>query len=119
MLGLFDDQGRLHHVGVSASFTAARRKELLTELEPYRADAAKDHPWMGWLEGAEYAEAGQRIPGGVSRWTGTKDLSWHPLRPELVVEVGYDAMEGDRFRHTAQFARWRPDRGPGIMHHGA
>jgi ATP-dependent DNA ligase len=112
LLGLYDDQGRLHHVGVSASFTAARRKELLAELEPYRTDAAKDHPWMGWLEGAEYGEFGQRIPGGVSRWTGTKDLSWNPLRPELVVEVGYDAMEGDRFRHTAQFKRWRPDRTP-------
>src|SRR5690242_8448005 len=74
LLGLFDEQGRLHHVGVSASFTAARRKELLTELEPYRADAAKDHPWMGWLEGAEYGGDGTRIPGGVSRWTGTKDL---------------------------------------------
>jgi ATP-dependent DNA ligase len=113
LLGLFDEEGRLHHVGVSASFTAARRKELLTELEPYRADAATDHPWMGWLQGAEYGEFGQRIPGGVSRWTGTKDLSWQPLRPELVVEVGYDAMEGDRFRHTAQFKRWRPDRTPG------
>jgi ATP-dependent DNA ligase len=112
LLGLFDDEGRLHHVGVSASFTAARRKELLTELEPYRAGADKDHPWMGWLEGAEYGGEGQRIPGGVSRWTGTKDLSWHPLRAELVVEVGYDAMEGDRFRHTAQFRRWRPDRTP-------
>jgi ATP-dependent DNA ligase len=112
LLGLFDEEGRLHHVGVSASFTAARRKELLTELEPYRADATKDHPWMGWLEGAEYGENGTRIPGGVSRWTGTKDLSWQPLRPELVVEVGYDAMEGDRFRHTAQFKRWRPDRQP-------
>ena len=112
LLGLFDEEGRLHHVGVSASFTAARRKELLTELEPYRADAMKDHPWMGWIEGAEYGENGTRIPGGVSRWTGTKDLSWEPLRAELVVEVGYDAMEGDRFRHTAQSKRWRPERQP-------
>ena len=67
---------------------------------------------MDWLEGDRYAEAGQRMPGGMSRWTGTKDLSWQPLRAELVVEVGYDAMEGDRFRHTAQFKRWRPDRTP-------
>jgi ATP-dependent DNA ligase len=113
LLGLYDDQGSLHHVGVSASFTAARRKELLDELAPYRDGATKDHPWMGWLEGAnEAAEAGQRVPGAVSRWTGKKDLSWEPLRPELVVEVAYDAMEGDRFRHTAQFKRWRTDRTP-------
>ena len=113
LLGLFDDAGSLHHVGVSASFTAARRRELLDELEPYRDQAAQDHPWLSWLEGvAAAAEAGQRIPGGVSRWTGGKDLSWEPLRAELVCEVGYDAMEGDRFRHTAQFKRWRPDRTP-------
>jgi ATP-dependent DNA ligase len=113
LLGLYDDQGSLHHVGVSASFTAARRKELLDELAPYRDGATRDHPWMGWLEGAaEAAEAGQRVPGAVSRWTGKKDLSWEPLRPELVVEVAYDAMEGDRFRHTAQFKRWRTDRTP-------
>jgi ATP-dependent DNA ligase len=113
LLGLFDDEGALHHVGVSASFTAARRKELLDELAPYRERASENHPWLGWLEGlAEAAEAGQRLPGGVSRWTGKKDLSWEPLRAELVAEVGYDAMEGDRFRHTAQFKRWRPDRTP-------
>jgi len=113
LLGLFDDEGSLHHVGVSASFTAARRKELLDELAPYREGATQDHPWMGWLEGvAAAAEAGQRLPGAVSRWTGKKDLSWEPLRAELVAEVAYDAMEGDRFRHTAQFKRWRPDRTP-------
>src|SRR4029434_3614539 len=86
----------------------ARRKELLEEITPYREGAEKAHPWLiewGWTEG-------QRIPGGVSRWTGKKDLSWEPVRPELVVEAGYDAMEGDRFRHTAQFKRWRPDRTP-------
>jgi ATP-dependent DNA ligase len=113
LLGLYDDQGRLHHVGVSASFTAARRKELLDELDPYRADARADHPWLEWIDAVEAAAAsGQRIPGGLSRWSAGKDLSWEPLRPELVVEVGYDAMEGDRFRHTAQFRRWRPDRTP-------
>jgi ATP-dependent DNA ligase len=122
LLGLFDDEGMLHHVGVSASFSAARRRELLEELAPYRERATDDHPWMAWLDGiaessassrAEPAgTAAQRLPGGVSRWTGKKDLSWEPLRPELVVEVGYDAMEGDRFRHTAQFKRWRPDREP-------
>jgi ATP-dependent DNA ligase len=119
LLGLYDDEGSLHHVGVSASFTAARRAELIDELAPYRDRAREEHPWMSWMGGAagaagaaEAAFAGQRIPGGVSRWTGKKDLSWEPLRPELVVEVGYDAMEGDRFRHTAQFRRWRPDRTP-------
>jgi ATP-dependent DNA ligase len=113
LLGLYDDEGRLHHVGVSASFSAARRKELLAELAPLRENAAKDHPWGEWLDGINAAaEAGTRVPGGISRWTGGKDLSWVPLRAELVVEVGYDAMEGDRFRHTAQFKRWRPDRTP-------
>jgi ATP-dependent DNA ligase len=113
LLGLYDEQGRLHHVGVSASFSAARRKELVEELEPYRRDARAGHPWMEWIDAVAAAEqAGQRIPGGLSRWSVGKDLSWEPLRPELVVEVGYDAMEGDRFRHTAQFRRWRPDRTP-------
>ena len=124
LLGLYDAEGLLHHVGVSASFSAARRKELLDELAPYRDNAMDGHPWAGWLDGIAEAEssassraehagsAGQRLPGGVSRWTGKKDLSWEPLRAELVVEVGYDAMEGDRFRHTAQFKRWRPDRLP-------
>jgi ATP-dependent DNA ligase len=107
LLGLFDDQGRLHHVGVSASFTAARRQELVDELKPYQDGAAQGHPWLdGTVEG-------QRIPGAPSRWTGKKDLTWQPLRPELVAEVGYEAMEGDRFRHPAQFKRWRPDRTPG------
>jgi ATP-dependent DNA ligase len=112
LLGLYDDQGGLHHVGVSASFTAARRKELVEELTPYRENALAGHPWATWLDGTGEGPDGQRMPGGVSRWTGKKDLSWEPLRPELVVEVGYDAMEGDRFRHTAQFKRWRPDRTP-------
>jgi ATP-dependent DNA ligase len=106
LLGLYDDTGTLHHVGVSASFTATRRAELLDELAPYRGDTT-GHPW---IHGDH--ESGQRIPGGPSRWSGTKNLEWEPLRPELVVEVAYDAMEGDRFRHTAQFVRWRPDRDP-------
>ncbi|HEU4423929.1 MAG TPA: ATP-dependent DNA ligase [Pilimelia sp.] len=113
LLGLYDDAGTLHHVGVSASFTVARRAELLDELAPYR-EGVDDHPWLlawGLAEGAD-SWAGQRIPGGVSRWTGKKSLEWVPLRPELVVEVAYDAMEGDRFRHPAQFVRWRPDREP-------
>jgi len=112
LLGLYGDDGRLHHVGVSASFPMERRAELLHEIAPYRMDDVKDHPWARW--GTPEAELGtQRMPGGVSRWTGKKDLSWEPLRPEWVIEVAYDAMEGDRFRHTAQFKRSRPDRTPG------
>jgi ATP-dependent DNA ligase len=110
LLGLYDDDGSLQHVGVSASFPMARRAELVTELEPYRMDDVSDHPWAAWAE-AE-AQAGGRLPGAVSRWNAKKDLSWEALRPELVVEVAYDHMEGTRFRHTAQFRRWRPDRDP-------
>lgn len=106
LLGLYDDAGVLHHVGVSSSFTMARRAELLDELAPYRENVT-DHPW---LHGDH--TTGQRLPGAPSRWTGTRNLEWEPIRPELVAEVGYDAMEGDRFRHTAQFVRWRPDRDP-------
>ncbi|GLW69781.1 ATP-dependent DNA ligase [Kitasatospora phosalacinea] len=112
LLGLYDDGGRLQHVGVSASFPMARRAELAAELAPLRLDPARlgDHPWAHWEE--EQAQAADRLPGAVSRWTGHKDLSWVPLRPERVAEVGYDHMEGTRFRHTTQFKRWRPDRTP-------
>jgi len=112
LLGLYDDAGVLHHVGASASFTAKRRAELLDELAPYR-EGVEGHPW---LHGDH--ERGQRIPGAPSRWSGTKNLDWVPLRPELVVEVAYDAMEGDRFRHTARFVRWRPDREPRSCRYG-
>ncbi|RJK92989.1 ATP-dependent DNA ligase [Vallicoccus soli] len=110
LLGLYDDAGALQHVGVSASFTMARRAELVQELAPLRMDDAAGHPWAAWAQ-AEAHEQG-RLPGAVSRWNAKKDLSWLPLRPELVVEVAYDHMEGTRFRHTAQFRRWRPDRDP-------
>ncbi len=106
LLGLYDDAGVLHHVGVCASFTAARRAELVEELAPYRENVT-GHPWTHGDH-----SAGQRIPGGQSRWSGGKNLEWEALRPELVAEVGYDAMEDDRFRHTARFLRWRPDRDP-------
>jgi ATP-dependent DNA ligase len=109
LLGLYDDDGVLHHVGVSASFPMKRRKELVDELAPYRMDDLDGHPWAHWAAGAA---AGERLPGATSRWNAGKDLSWMPLRPELVVEVAYDHMEGTRFRHTAQFRRWRPDRDP-------
>src|SRR5262249_30560372 len=109
LLGLYDQAGRLQHVGVSASFTMARRAELLDELADYRLAEGDEPPWSGWAEAVQEG----RIPGAnVSRWNAKKDLSWEPLRPALVVEVAYDHMEGTRFRHTAHFRRWRPDREP-------
>jgi ATP-dependent DNA ligase len=122
LLGLYDDDGVLHHVGVASSFSAAARTELLADLAPYRLDrggdgALDDHPWRAWAEAEADAEAaGQRRPGAQSRWNAGKDLSWEPLRtgPEagLIAEVAYEHMQGDRFRHTARFQRWRPDREP-------
>ncbi|MBI2681234.1 MAG: ATP-dependent DNA ligase [Candidatus Solibacter usitatus] len=109
LLGLFDDAGALQHVGVCASFTEAKRAELAEFLAPYRKDALANHPWKSW---AESGEAGQRMPGGQSRWSQGKDLSWEPLRPELVVEVAYEHMQGTRFRHLAHFRRWRTDKKP-------
>ncbi|MGA4986136.1 ATP-dependent DNA ligase [Streptomyces sp. GESEQ-13] len=111
LLGLYDAEGALQHVGVSAAFTMKRRAELVEELEPLRMEDASDHPWAAWADEAAHASA--RLPGAPSRWTGKKDLSWVPLRPERVAEVAYDHMEnGQRFRHTARFRRWRPDRDP-------
>jgi ATP-dependent DNA ligase len=108
LLGLYDDQGRLHHVGVTSSFTMARRKELAVELEPLRKNARANHPWREWAE----ADGETRMPGGQSRWSAGKDLSWEPLRIERVCEVKYDHLQGDRFRHAAVFLRWRPDKPP-------
>ncbi|MDQ8706289.1 ATP-dependent DNA ligase [Streptomyces sp. LHD-70] len=111
LLGLYDGSGTLQHVGVCAAFSMQRREELIAELEPLRLDSAEEHPWAAWTE--ESAHESARMPGAPSRWSGKKDLSWVPLRPERVVEVAYDHMEnGARFRHTAQFRRWRPDRTP-------
>jgi ATP-dependent DNA ligase len=110
VLGLYDEHGTLHHVGVSASFTAQKRKELVEFLAPYRENALENHPWKEW--GGTHHEEGQRKPGAQSRWSQGKDLSWEPLRPELVVEVAYDHMQSTRFRHTAQFRRWRTDKKP-------
>ncbi|WP_332666335.1 ATP-dependent DNA ligase [Aeromicrobium sp.] len=113
LLGLYADDGQLQHVGVAASFTESRRAELIAELEPLIVDTS-EHPWGKWQD-AE-AQAGSRLPGGQSRWSGTKDLSFVTLAPTRVAEVGYEHMEGvgdgARFRHTAQFKRWRPDREP-------
>ncbi|MFH5823287.1 ATP-dependent DNA ligase [Georgenia sp. AZ-5] len=110
LLGIYTPDGRLQHVGVAGSFPMARRRSLLDELEPYRDVDLADHPWGAWAD--QEAHQDRRLPGAVSRWNANKDLSFVPLRPELVVEVAYNHMEGDRFRHTAQFRRWRPDRDP-------
>jgi len=112
LLGLYDDDGDLQHVGVCASFTAKKREELVGFLDPYRERALEGHPWRAWADTAPN-DAPQRRPGMQSRWSQGKDLSWEPLRPELVVQVAYDHMQGTRFRHTAQFRRWRSDKRPG------
>jgi ATP-dependent DNA ligase len=130
LLGLFDDKGHLHHVGVTSSFTMVKRKELVAELEPLRTNALASHPWARLREDASARQApseedasagqaqaspeqvGQRMPGGQSRWSAGKDLSWEPLRIERVCEVKYDHMQGDRFRHASTFQRWRPDKPP-------
>jgi ATP-dependent DNA ligase len=112
LLGLYDQDGKLQHVGVAASFTAKKRIELVELLAPYRENALVDHPWQEWASAQELDEAGHRVPGVKSRWSQGKDLSWEPLRAELVVEVAYEHMQGSRFRHTAHFRRWRPDKNP-------
>jgi ATP-dependent DNA ligase len=113
LLGLHDDAGTLHHVGICSAFTTARRRELVHELEPLRAGAMEDHPWRDWAEWSEAgADPGRRLPGASSRWNRGKDLSWEPLRVERVCEVAYDHLQGDRFRHATHFQRWRPDRSP-------
>lgn len=110
LLGLHDDRGVLHHVGICASFTDARRRELARELEPLREGALEGHPWRDWAE--PDGAGGRRMPGASSRWNQGKDLSWEPLRVERVCEVAYDHLQGDRFRHATRFLRWRPDRSP-------
>ncbi len=112
LLGLYDDASALQHVGVCSSFTDVKRRELVDLLAPYRVEDLKGHPWKDWAMADGGEAAGQRRPGASSRWSQGKDLSWVPLKPELVVEVAYDHMQGDRFRHTAQFRRWRPDKSP-------
>jgi ATP-dependent DNA ligase len=109
LLGLYDDEGRLQHVGVCASFTEEKRHELTKFLEPYRKNALANHPWKSWAEGIT---ASGRMPGGQSRWSQGKDLSWEPVRAELVAEVAYEHMQGTRFRHMAHFRRWRFDKRP-------
>jgi ATP-dependent DNA ligase len=110
LLGLYDERQRLHHVGVTSSFTMAVRRQLAEDLAPLRERAFEEHPWREWAEagGGEMT----RMPGGHSRWSAGKDLSWEPLRIERVCEVKYDHMQGPRFRHAATFQRWRPDKRP-------
>jgi ATP-dependent DNA ligase len=110
LLGLFDDAGTLHHVGVTAAFPMAQRKALVETLAPYREKALENHPWAQWA--TAMAAAGGRMPGGQSRWNAGKDQSWEAVRPELVVEVRYDHLQGDRFRHATNFVRFRDDRKP-------
>jgi ATP-dependent DNA ligase len=115
LLGLFDDEGSLHHVGITSSFTWDRRAELVDELAPLREHATEGHPWREWAEWASTGDAdasGQRLPGATSRWNRGKDLSWEALRPERVAEVAYDHLQGDRFRHATTFKRWRLDKSP-------
>jgi len=113
LLGLYDEDGTLHHVGVTAAFSNAVRKQLVAELAPLRTNALEGHPWGDWAQAqTDASAAGQRMPGASSRWNRGKDLSWEPLRPERVCEVTYDHMQGTRFRHAAQFVRWRPDKQP-------
>ncbi len=112
LLGLYDDERVLHHVGVTSSFTMAKRGELARELEPLRKNAREEHPWRDWADAQAQASEHQRMPGGQSRWSAGKDLSWEPLRIERVCEVKYDHLQGNRFRHAAVFLRWRLDKPP-------
>ena len=109
LLGLYDNQGQLQHVGVTSSFTMQKRKALVAELAPLRENAFEGHPWREW---AQASGESSRMPGAQSRWSAGKDLSWEPLRIERVCEVKYDHLQGDRFRHAATFLRWRPDKPP-------
>jgi ATP-dependent DNA ligase len=111
LLGVYDADGELHHLGVAASFSAVRRKELIGELAPYEDGALDDHPWRDWADLMAHEEGGRK-PGAQNRWTGQKDQSWSPLRLELVAEVTYDALQSGRFRHTSHLERWRPDKTP-------
>ena len=108
LLGLYDDNDNLHHVGVASAFSMKVRQELVGLLKPLRKNALDDHPWREWAA----QDGSTRMPGGQSRWSAGKDLSWEPLRLERVCEVKYDHMQGDRFRHAAIFLRWRPDKPP-------
>ena len=110
LLGVYDDDGKLQHIGVTSSFTMEKRRTLAVELEPLRQHALDNHPWRAWAEAQ--SAAGGRVPGAQSRWSAGKELSWEPLRAERVCEVKYDHLQGNRFRHASTFVRWRPDKTP-------
>lgn len=112
LLGLYDDSRVLQHVGVCGSFPLEKRYELVEYLKPYRTNALANHPWRGEQNAGSTDRGPQRLPGGQSRWSQGKDLSWEPLRLELVAEVAYEHMQSGRFRHMAQFRRWRFDKPP-------
>jgi ATP-dependent DNA ligase len=118
LLGLHDDDGVLHHVGVCGSFTAKLRRELVGELAPLREGALADHPWKAWADAMAHEASAGRMPGGPSRWNASKDLSWEALRPERVCEVEFSQLTNRRFRHNAHFLRWRPDREPSSCTYG-
>ncbi|HET6953374.1 MAG TPA: ATP-dependent DNA ligase [Acidimicrobiales bacterium] len=111
LVGLYDDEGTLHHVGVATSFTAARRAELVDEIAPLRDRALEGHPWRAWAE-AQAHDGSRLMPGAPSRWNGAKDLSWEALRPERAIEVRYENLLGGRFRHASRMVRWRDDKRP-------
>jgi ATP-dependent DNA ligase len=111
LLGLYDAEGVLHHVGVCSSFKQAERAALVEKFAPLREGAREAHPWREWAAFAD-EDVAQRLPGASSRWNRGKDLSWEPLRLELVAEVSYDHMQGTRFRHATHWKRWRPDKPP-------
>jgi ATP-dependent DNA ligase len=110
MIGLYDASGTLQHTGVASGFSVKDRAEIAKKLEPLRENALEQHPWKEWAH-AESHEA-QRMPGAQSRWNNKRDLSWNPIRVELVAEVAYDHLQGSRFRHATKLLRWRPDRTP-------
>jgi ATP-dependent DNA ligase len=113
LLGLYDDDGALHHVGVASAMAAKLRTQLLEDVQPLRKNALEGHPWRDWAEAVDEATAsGQRMPGGLNRWNASKDMSWEPLRIERVVEVEYEGLLNGRFRHNARFRRWRDDKDP-------
>jgi len=112
LLGLYDADGRLQHVGVTSSFSLAMRKQLAAAFEPLRKRALAKHPWRAWAEASESEDGSVNMPGGASRWSSGKDMSWEPVRPERVCEVKYDHLQGRRFRHATVFLRWRPDKSP-------
>jgi ATP-dependent DNA ligase len=111
LVGLYDDDGMLHHVGVASGMSAKLRTEMFAEVEPLRKNALEGHPWRGWAEAVtEAAVAGQRMPGGMNRWNADKDMSWEPLRIERVCEVAFEGLLNGRFRHNARFRAWRDDK---------